>query len=56
LLALCVDRSNRCEEKTQSPCADSQFHRHTSLLLKIDRRSAFLRSEALETLRSTLKV
>jgi hypothetical protein len=56
LLALCVDRSNRCEEKTQSPYADSQFHRHTSLLLKIDRRSAFLRSEALETLRSTLKV
>jgi len=35
LCALCVGRSNGSEEQKQGPCADSEFHGHVSLLLKI---------------------
>jgi hypothetical protein len=32
LLVLCVGGSNGSKEEKQSPCADSKFHRHVSLL------------------------
>ena len=35
LLALCVRRSNGSEEQKQGACADSQFHEHVCLPLKI---------------------